>query len=374
MNEQFENIRLMPDINKYDHENIVFNYPGVKKIAAFLLISTLGVAGSTDIVNGKNLEYPKVDRQTVELVGYNLDHAATTVDIELNDKTAMLEIKIDKTSDEYLKRVAQECNLTLIDPDDYINILTEAKSYDEAVNCLNDYVANFGFQFKTIYKLDSTDKESGLYNRAILDPKYINEYVILDRFKQTATILMQSLGYTPVEFIRASKLKEVRFLKGFGENSAPVRGYSAYSTAPAAMAMEDNNLVDFAISSFSPYDGPEIFFHEIGHLIDGQEMGNIQQNDPQYTSLNPKSFKYFDEKSYQENKNAVVDEYASLNAVEDKGMIYQNFIFGPRLAYSDDPIIREKTRLLVARLERNIPNISDYYAALCSVSVTDINK
>ena len=185
---------------------------------------------------------------------------------------------------------------------------------------------------------------------------------------------MQSLGYTPVEFIRASKLKEVRFLKGFGENSAPVRGYSAYSTSPAAMAMEDKNLVDFAISSFSPYDGPEIFFHEIGHLIDGQEMGRMQQKDPQYTDLNPKGFKYFDEKSYQENKDAVVNEYASYNAVEDKGMIYQNFIFGPRLAYSKDPIIREKTRLLVARLDEKIPNISEYYAALCSIPATEIVK
>ena len=103
---------------------------------------------------------------------------------------------------------------------------------------------------------------------------------------------------------------------------------------PAAIADEDEDTIIFAVSSFMPLQGPEIYFHEIGHLIDGQQMGNMQQSDPQYTSLNPDDFEYFDEQSYRQHKSAVVDEYASYNIIEDKAMIYQNFIFGPRLAYS----------------------------------------
>jgi hypothetical protein len=170
-----------------------------------------------------------------------------------------------------------------------------------------------------------------------------------------------------------SKLKEVRFLKAFPKDKFLITGYSDKVFIPAAIASENNDLIYFAMSSFGPWKGPEIFFHEIGHLIDGQQMGDMQKSDPQYTALNPKGFEYFG-KNYQEYKSAVLDEYAYFSPIEDKGMIYQSFIFGPRLAYSQNPIIREKTRLLVARLEQDIPNISKYYAALCSVALTDIKK
>ena len=100
----------------------------------------------------------------------------------------------------------------------------------------------------------------------------------------------------------------------------------------------------------------------------------MQQSDPQYTSLNSDDFEYFDEQSYRQHKSAFVGEYASVNAIEDKGMTFQKFIFGPRLAYSNNPIIQQKTMLLVARLELDIPKISIYYAALCNVPMSDIIK
>ncbi len=374
MENRFEDIRLLPDINKTDDENSILNYSKAKKITALGMISILGVIGGVVRDNDKGIENSKVDKREIELVDYNLAHAYSSVNVEFDNKTARLEIKIDKTSDEYLKRVAQECDLTLIDPDNYIDKLSEAKDFNESINCLNEYAANFGFQFSIIDDLDATDMGNGLDSRSVLDENYISEFVILDRFKQTASTIMHSLGYTPVEFISVSKLKEVRLLKAFPKERPPIAGYSGLQVVPAAIALENEDLVYFSISSFGPWKGPEIFFHEVGHLIDGQQMGDLQQSDPQYTSLNPADFEYFDEQSYTENKDAVVDEYASLNVIEDKGMIYQNFIFGPRLAYSNDPIIRQKTRLLVVRLEKDIPNISKYYAALCDVAITDINK
>lgn len=374
MKRQSENIRLIPDVNYTGPENSILNYSNAKKIAALGMISILGFVGSTASNNDKKLEQSKLSRQEIDLVDYNLTRAYPSVNVELDEKTAMLEIKIDKNSDEHLKRVAQECNLTLIDPDNYIDKLSEAKDFNESINYLNEYAANFGFQFSIVDNLEITDIDNGLDSRAILDSNYIDEFVILDRFKQTASTIMHSLGYTPVEFISASKLKEVRLLKAFPKERPPIAGYSGLQVVPAAIALENEDMVYYSMSSFGPWKGPEIFFHEIGHLIDGQQMGNLQQTDPQYTSLNPADFEYFDEQSYKENEDAVVDEYGSLNVIEDKGMIYQNFIFGPRLAYSDKPIIRQKTRLLVARLEKDIPNISKYYAALCDVSIADINK
>jgi len=369
MKERFDDIRLLTDIKTTDCENSLLNLSRIKKIAAIAMISTLGFVGANSGNHNNKSEHPKIDKQDTDLVDYNLSHAYPFVDIQIDDETAMLEIKVDKTSDDYLKRVAQECNLTLIDADDYVDKLYGASDYYQSIDCLNDYADKFGFKFTTLDELNSTDTDCSLDSTAILDPDYINEFVNLGRFKQTAVTIMRALEYTPVEFIMASNLKEVRFIKSFGKGRPPITGYSVRSSVPAAIAVENEDTILFAVSSFMPVQGPEIYFHEIGHLIDGQQMGGIQQPDPQYTSLNPDDFEYFDEQSYRQHKSAVVDEYASYNIIEDKAMMYQNFIFGPRLAYSSNPIIQQKTKLLIARLELDIPDISKYYAALCNVDI-----
>ena len=100
MNERLDSIRLIPDINKPNQESVLSDRLRfqTRKIAALALIGAIGVAGTASINHKKNPEYPKVSKQTTELVNYNLDHATSTVDIEVNDNSAMLEIKVDKTS------------------------------------------------------------------------------------------------------------------------------------------------------------------------------------------------------------------------------------------------------------------------------------
>jgi hypothetical protein len=368
MNERLDVDVIHPDIIKHTQESGLFDRfkSRSRKVAALAAIATIGVLGIVDNTGERKAGHRMISPQEIEYVDYTFDHTGQGIDIEPSSG-AKLEIKTDNTTREYLDKVASECGLTLINPQDYLNELKDSDSFDEALGSLNEYVNNFGFQFKTIDKLDDIDIDNQLDGRAILDSNYIKEFVMLYNFKETAGTIMQALGYTPVEYIKASKLNEVRLLRGFGEGRGTTVGYPSDSNAKSAIVDMKNNRINFAISSFSPYKGPALFFHEVGHLIDSNQMEGTPWIDPEYASLNPQGFVYGNGQRYEDNKNAFVDKYASWHIQEDKGLIYQNFIVGPRLAYSDKKIIQEKTRLLVARLEHDIPNISKYYAEYCNV-------
>lgn len=294
---------------------------------------------------------PTVSRQEIEFVDHSLDRPAQSTKENHPGKQ------------EAITAAANECGLTLINSAKELQELKNTKDVQSAFAVFKEYLEKFGIKISIMTSLDDKDAHwlNYLDKDSFLSDEYIKQFVPFGEFKQSVATVMQSLQYTPKEYIELSGVKDIRVAKSFNYQSIKVGQGSDAMDAYAAL--NDDRIYISMYSLGHLGIGDSELFHEIGHFIDKNTAGYV--NDNQFNSLNPAGFKYNDAINYEKYKDAVLGEYGYINCAEDKATILGGFCkFAVPELYSKDPYIRAKSRFLLARINEKVPNIAKYYGLL----------
>jgi predicted metal-dependent HD superfamily phosphohydrolase len=259
----------------------------------------------------------------------------------------------------FVKKEANLYGLTQVDGYPYRTYIKEkAQNPGNVIHYLNQYASELGFTVEV-----HTKKSKPIKNVSYVDMIHSD----VNDFKRGAYGLMNAFFWMPKQEIKAIGLKKIRIVGDFYDGKEEVNiGATASSGGVITIG-----LAEFVNGS------SDIYRHEAGHIEDRSFCGNFgfDYYDPQYRGHNPGDFEYGVEPfTHQIWEDTTVSEYGTSNMAEDKAEMYTG-VLGPlnrHFIHSRFPAIRKKEELLIARLNTQVPHLTNYLAAI-SVRKT-INK
>jgi hypothetical protein len=166
------------------------------------------------------------------------------------------------------------------------------------------------------------------------------------------TLASTLLAY-PHSFLRVARIERIALCRKLvdettGETSDHIAGL-AEGTGHRLMVNLDQRDLDHPDATLH---------HEIFHLFDqATAPGGDHLNDLEWERINPRSFRYGDPAS-STIQAGFINDYAKTNAAEDKASVFEYLMGYPDelcARAADDPLLRAKARLLLARVDAAVP-------------------
>ena len=255
---------------------------------------------------------------------------------------------------DYTLEQAKRAGLTLIDPRPYRDRIDKATTIAEVMAATDQYTKKLGFDTELHQKNDPLDIGVGANP---VDVKGLN----LAKLKIGTQTMLGSLGYMPKQLYDYADIRQLRIVQSFNGVDNPVIG----NFQPTAETNPVTGVLYIPVQSL--YTSSFVtYMHEISHRIDYQMNGLWgMERDYNLLTLNDKSFHY----GQPGNSRISADvnrTYAATNPVEDKASLYQSMVNGldGDLLNNPAPVIRNKYRTLLGRLDENVPGIAQYLEAI----------
>lgn len=251
---------------------------------------------------------------------------------------------------QFIDEQAAKDGFTLVDDAPYRSKLLQTASIPKKLEILNQFTENYGFKVTTAPNFNTLDANKFKSTKDVL----------AEDFTGGASSLMEIFHYLPVEIAKYSNIHEIRIV-------SDIPGDKEASAGP-------EGTIHMTYGSFVG-GNYTIYMHELGHLVDFTECGDdnfFSQQDHQYLGLNPKKFKYGNQTRWSW-VGITASPYGGTEVKEDKAEVYKNMLNGLNPLYFNSPyhVLKEKYRLLLARLDTQIPGIANY---LASISVRRANE
>lgn len=294
----------------------------------------------------------EVSVEAITTVEYNLSHPDNAGLIEIGRQLSSQgddEISFEQwlvRYDKYCEEKAADAGIELVDADPYKDKIKKAKTTDEVTAITDLFCENYGFDFEL--GENATIKDTGI----IAEPIKKSDMKIGD-YKKGAINFVGALGQCPVELVKLADIDSFEVVESFVNPNA----------AAMANPISGKLYINYETMTNSDF---EPIMHEISHRLDSVISGIVgMSTDKEFSELNPSDFEY-GRKNSSKNKEVVCVEYGSTNIKEDKATYMQTMINGldQDLAYSKNPTIRAKYRLLLARLEQRIPGVTKYLVSV----------
>ncbi len=170
-------------------------------------------------------------------------------------------------------------------------------------------------------------------------------------FKNASYELYEQISYLPKELFEYANIKELSIVV---TNDKTHFGFSE--------SQSGSTKISLSIAGFYSSFTPHTFNHELGHALDNRMCGeNGIFNDSGFTSLN--SFGYFyGVENYSALSLNALSTYSLTNPAEDKAELYAYLLSKNKTIQLEDlpDPLRAKAKLLMIRLEANVPGITSY--------------
>lgn len=247
---------------------------------------------------------------------------------------------------------AEHFGLHISDSRPFAQRLDQAQSAEDAIEILQHYTKTLGIDTRL-----HTDKDLKDIHMPI-EPLTSEPIKMNDELKQGIASFMFSMSFAPKELYDFAQIKEIRIVQSLGAMDNSVVGKAIRS----GEANPITGILYLPIQYL--YDGSfENAMHETAHRVDYRMNGNSligTQRDRNFTKLNQKAFRY-GTRTTSTNSN-VAETYGATDPWEDKAVLMQTMLNGldEKLLYSRSPVVRAKYRLLLGRLEQNIPGYAQY--------------
>lgn len=246
----------------------------------------------------------------------------------------------------YTLEQAKKYGVTVIDRRPYRAQLEKADSVDQVFDVLSKFTANYGIKIKTG---ERNEKER-------LHKKDID----LKQFKEGAGAFISTVHFMPVELVKLSGVTTIEIVNSLEKFEA-----LGQKLVPNGIIIPEKHIIRVPIEDF--YNGnPKVISHEIAHGVDYFLCGPTgwKMNDPLFTKLNPKGFRYGVEDD--DAVDAVVAEvYGETNVLEDKATELQRSLVALDLEIlAEDTPLRKKYEVLMARIVQKIPKLDLYLRSI----------
>ena len=258
--------------------------------------------------------------------------------------------KIIDRIDAFQIESAAEHGLTLHDPEPYQERIDQASEVSEITAVIDEYTKKFGMSFEIPERWDARDLlvEFNPVDQGTVD---------LPAYKFGARYFMGVLSRLPEEVVRLSGFKKIQLVRDMDLT------LMQSDSNKAGAANIYNNVMYLDFDGFNSYSLGVYTRHELSHGIDATICGDSGHlRDSEYESLNPEGFSYGVPR--EDLLTVVSTEYAGKNSREDKAELMGDMLAGLNDYETFSPVLRAKYSLLLARLEANIPGISDYLRSI----------
>jgi hypothetical protein len=258
---------------------------------------------------------------------------------------------------DYADQQAAANNLHLAGYFPYIEELSQAKSFDQMLKAMNDFMAQYNITFKVPATMGVKDLLMGA--EPLDAARFQSNPKQLSSFKTGLARTMEAIAVVPKEVLAYSRLAEVKLT---GKISPIIESQGLNAAGQA------NPLTNIMYIRASLMDA-DIFIHELGHHLDYQNCGLYGlDHDPGFTSLNPAGFHYGRQTqiSMLKYETDVTDDYSFSAPMEDKADDYASFLNGfvPEEVSNEGTVLRDKLVYLLADLNEHVPGIAAYINAL----------
>ncbi len=247
--------------------------------------------------------------------------------------------KYEKFMDNYRETqagIAEAYGFTLLDSENDQEEVSNAQSVDEVLQILNNFGSNFDLKFEIPQEKPLNDFEM-IYDS--FDPE-VHDLGSAKRMAQSALL---SLSDLPVELVKLAGVKKVLFVKnlhGSIVNRNEETTFGAYNFKGIIYMDFDRN---------QPWlEFRKTFAHELGHALDSAICGTFgMYQDEELGVLNS-------------DPSLTLTKYGSASATEDKAEMMMEMLFGLADPSEMPEAVANKYKLILARLEDNLPGISGY--------------
>jgi hypothetical protein len=251
----------------------------------------------------------------------------------------------------YRARQAEKHNLTLIDSDPYTRRIAETNTVDEVIHVMDEFGSHYNFRTSVMEEVDDIAKSESPYIKAINKHDINSDRGQLMRFRNGANNFFYALSAIPVEFIKASGVKEVKVIDLTPQiDSSGNKRYFGGGYSP------DSKRIYFykeALHTQGRRTVPHEFFHGFDHEQCGIEDMVFDRG---FDALNPPGFQYG-----VRNEKAVGTIVARAKGLEeiaeDKATIAE-LILEHNQFRAKSPVIQNKIDFLLARMEKVVPGIT----------------
>lgn len=240
--------------------------------------------------------------------------------------------------EEYRVDMAENYGLTLHDPSLALEAIDSADSASVVFSELQGYMEGFGIKLTT--------ERDFIKDMAVTGETLDMNSLPPEIFKIASKNLITSFSRLPEELVRLADVRRI------------VLWSSIFNNEKVGGTNKFNNTMHLPISILiDPEEGSSTVNHELGHGIDNTVCGSIgATRDTEYSDLNSAETTYG---AYNPSTDFMYS-YGGVSVEEDKATVYEFMLDLIRNPHDLSPVVQEKQKLLLARLEANIPGISDY--------------
>lgn len=252
---------------------------------------------------------------------------------------------------------AEQAGLELLNTEEALFAVEHATSVNEVIEAFDVLTRQFG--------AESTLADNWQFPNISQEERatYYANYSDIDILKYRFTEMIGELRHIPKELFEASGVTNIHFTEFASSNIKTESGAKtvthgqAWFDGEGRMALSLDNVYAGYVNEFT-------LLHEIGHLLDESLSGgaSLSYNDTYFDDLNEPDFEYLRMIPDKLEAEGFVRAYSTYSIWEDKAVIFENILSGVdfSLARSEDPILRKKYRLQLARLEHAVPNSAPY--------------
>ena len=295
------------------------------------------------------MRYAELAKDAVPIRDVDGDGTLESDDVEPGQKSRS-ELYLDLTQE-----VAPKYGLHLIDPTERVKRLQSADNVQAVLDELQSHMGDLGIPIVLHETLDSKDA------RVDAEPFDPNSLEMSQDLIDGVSSFIYSTSYVPKELYEFIDIKEIRIVDTFKPTDNPIVG----EFTAAGKAMMDDGII-YLPKSYLLQGDFDLIMHEVSHLLDYRLNGDSYDatyEDQEFTALNKEEFDYGDP---NEDMSDMVALYSATNPVEDKATLMETMINGLSRVYlyHENPIIRNKYRLLLGRIEQNVPGYSQYMLSI----------
>lgn len=257
----------------------------------------------------------------------------------------------------YSEYHAEKAGLHLLESKESFFAMEHAQSIDELMEGFDVLTRQFGAE------ITLADNWEYLRITPDLRERYYGNRSDLDILRHRFMGMAHSMKHVPKELFELSGVKNIHFTEF---TTTPIKTASGDAIKAGGSAwMDGSGKIDLSLDSiYAGRVGEFTLYHEVGHLLDEVLSKGFQSAvmDKGFNALNAPGFEYYGVLHDELEVDGFIRPYSAYNVLEDKAIVFENVLSGIdyHLSRSPDPILREKCRLQLARLEWHIPNITPY--------------
>ncbi len=249
--------------------------------------------------------------------------------------------KVISQLDNYRKNMAEKYGFTLQDSRESLDSIESATSNSAMLTAVQEYFSGLGISI--------TDQPDLIKDMAQRGKNLNLDSISPEVFRQISRNLITVFSRFPKELVAFSELDRIVLWEKLPE--------------ALGVTINTNHTIHLVADVFiDEYDSSVVANHEFGHAIDGALCGIFgSRRDPEYAGLNTPDFQYG---SFENYENNVMYGYGDKNILEDKGIVLESMLDTIRNPYELSPVVQAKQKLLLARLEANLPGIAGYLRSI----------